>query len=192
MAFTQMFQRQLNIVAGYFGRGMLVKVLPVASGSENKAYAGRCGHINANGQWAAGPVTGRKGPAMFIFRGVNQPDVTNDGYSGISGLYWWVSGNAQGFVTCIPATGGFELQTTEFDTSQTYNNGDPLTVTNEGILTNFGATPFSTFVVGFCAPFTAYPENMRPAAGSAIGPVGTNAHGVRVLNFYTAFYPTSS
>lgn len=193
MPATQMFVNQLNIVAGYFGKGMLRKVLPVADGSKAYAVAGRCGYINNAGRWVHGPTPARKGPALFVFRGVNQPDVLNDGYTGsfnVAGGYWWVSGNAQGFITCIPATGGFELQTTEYDTTQTYNNGDALTVDANGRLTPASGDPYGTTpIVGFAAPFMQYPENMRPAAGASLGPTAQNAHGVNVLNFFTVFLP---
>jgi hypothetical protein len=195
MPATQMFLNQLNFVAGFFGRGMLQKVLKVASGSVAYAVAGRCGYIDNNGEWVHGLPPANRGPAMFVFRGVNQPDVLNDGTTGsvnIAGGYWWVSGNAQGFVTCLPATGGFELQTTEFDVTQTYQNGQALTVDGQGRLTNQNATPYTNVIVGYAAPFQQYPENMRPAAGAALGPVAQNAHGVRVLNFYTTYLPRTS
>lgn len=188
MPFTQMFENSLNIAAGYFGRGMLQKVVKVSSGSVSNAVAGRCGYIDNNGQWVHGPCPVNKGPAYFVFRGTNHRDVSNDGAMTSGSSYWWVSGNVQGYITVIPATGGFELQTTEYDTSRTYNNGDALTVGSDGKLTNNGITTYSSLIVGYCAPFTMMPENMRPATDT-FTPTGTNAYRVPVLNFYTVFLP---
>lgn len=190
MPVSQMFEKSLNVVAGYFGRGMLQKVLPVASGSKSYAVAGRCGYVNANGEWVHGAPSAHTGPAYFVFRGVNQPDVMNDGQAA-DGTYWWVSGNNTGWITCIPCTGGFELQTTEFDSAGTYNNGTALTVNSSGQLAPAATINSGTVIVGFCAPFTQYPENMRPSSIS-FGPRATNAYRVTVLNFYTWFIPRTT
>lgn len=189
MAASQAFEHQLNIVAGYFGRGMLMKVLKPASGSVANALAGRAGYIDNNGQWVAGFPPSKKGPALLVFRGVNQPDVYNDG-SRAGGGYWWVGGN-QGYITCIPTTGGFEVQTTEYDTSKTYTNGNALNATTAGLITNAVTAPYTNGVLGFACPFLQYPENAYPSAPTALGPVGTNANQVNVLNFYTCFLPAT-
>lgn len=188
---TQAFSNSLNVVAGYFGRGMLQKVLKAKSTSIPNAVAGRAGYVDTDGTWVHGPCGLKKGPAYFVFRGVNQPDVYSDGSYG-SNFYerYWVSGNAQGNITCIPATGGFELQTTEFNTAGTYTNGDMLKVDSDGKLNVSTATLGSDPIVGFCAPFTQYPENIWPAAN--LPPVGNNSHGIAVLNFLTAFYPKTA
>lgn len=191
---TQAFSNSLNVVAGYFGRGMLQKVLKAKSTSIPNAVAGRAGYIDATtGEWVHGPCATKKGPAYFVFRGVNQPDVYSDGAYG-SNFYekYWVSGNAQGNITCIPATGGFELQTTEFVTTSTYTNGDMLKVGSDGKLDITTSALGGDPIVGFCAPFTQYPENMWPAAPANLSPVGINSHGISVLNFMTAFYPKTT
>lgn len=190
MPATQMFEKRLNIVAGYFGRGMLQVAVKYKSDQVDKAVAGRCGYLDNNGEWVAGPPPAKKGPALFVWRGTNQPDVLNDGVAA-DGTIYWKNPNLFGVITCFVATGGFEFYTTEFNTASTYNNGDALTVDVDGKLNVTAAEPFgTTSIVGFCAPFRQYPENFLPTGG--LGPRGTDIHLRPVLNFWTCFYAARS
>lgn len=202
MPVTQVFTNQLNFVAGYFGRGMLQKVVLPADTSKAFAVAGRCGYLDNNGKWVHGPCPIGKGVPFFVWRGVNNFDTTNDGTdSGDSSLRHWISSNARGFITCFAGTGGYEFQTTEF-VSGTYNNGDALTVGTasgeEGKLKALSGTLYAAntpAVVGFASPFHQTPENFLTSSvanQANASPVGTNAHGKSVLNFHTWFIPRSA
>lgn len=191
MVATQIFETQLNFVAGYYGRGMLQKVVLVKSTEKANAVAGRCGYLDSNGEWVAGPPPAKKGPPFWVWRGTNQPDTLNDG-TGADGTKYWVAGNTRGFITCFAGLGGFEFQTTEFETGSTYANGDALTVTAAGKVDVTAAEPFgTTAIVGFATPFQGYPENLQPAS-TARTPTGTNLHNRSVLNFHTCFYAARS
>jgi hypothetical protein len=205
MPVTQVFTNQLNFVAGYFGRGMLQKVVLPADNSKAFAIAGRCGYLDSNGRWVHGPCPGLKGIPFFVWRGVNNLDTTNDGTdSGDSALRHWISGNARGFITCFAGTGGYEFQTTEFvpSSSPGYNNGDPLTVASDGKLTYLDPQSHTSLyvsstpaIVGFASPFHQTPENFltgNVANQANASPVGTNAHGKPVLNFHTWFIPKAA
>lgn len=196
MAITQVFTNQLNFVAGYYGRGMLQKVLLPEAGHEAKAIAGRCGYINTAGKWQAGPTPTGKGVPMFVWRGTNHADVYNSGSDGTT--TYWQSGNARGFITCFAGTGGFEFQTTEF--TGTPANGDPLTVDADGKIISHSGVSYATGgsavapVVGFASPFHQTPENFLSGTNNnqaGASPVGVNMHNKSVLNFYTWFVPKS-
>lgn len=188
MPATQVFEKHLNPVGGFFGPGSLMKVVAVAAASESNAVSGRCGYLDNNGEWVAGPPPTRKGPPLFIFRGLDQRDIFNDG-SGLTTTWWW-PGNAQKRLSCFVGTGGFEFQTTEY-TGTTPNNGDALTVASDGRLQTYtGALYGTTAVVGFCTPFQQTIETMLTATSNRT-PIGQNMHLLSVLNFHTHFLPST-
>jgi hypothetical protein len=191
MPATQIFEHRLNLVAGYYGRGMLQIAVRYKSTEKDKAIAGRCGYLDANGEWNPGPPPAKKGPPLFIWRGTNQPDVLNDGVAA-DGTIYWKNPNLFGVITCFVGTGGFEFSTTEYDTAASYSNGDALTVAADGRLTKTTAEPFgTTAIVGFCSPFRQQPENFLPAT-SALAPSGVDSNLRPVLNFHTCFYAARS
>lgn len=145
---------------------------------------------------------------IFLWVGDADWDVSNPGVpagvalggtGGVSGtpgagtVPGWIpirpSGNVMGFV----AVSGLELETTEFDTDQTYSPNDPLravtsnTATNAGRLTNKGNTgsgnPDYT-----ASAFTVYTD-------STVGVVSrgsyTNKHGKQALAFWPVYLPGS-
>lgn len=190
MPATQIFEHRLMLVAGYYGRGMLQIAVKYKSDQVANAIAGRAGYLDANGEWVAGPPPAKKGPPLFVWRGVGQPDVLNDGVAA-DGTVYWRNPNLFGVITCFSGTGGFELQTTEFNTASTYNNGDALTVAADGKLDVTTAAPYgTTAVVGFCSPHRQQPENFLPSGG--LTPTGNDANLRPVLNFYTCFYAASA
>lgn len=191
MVATQVFESQLNFVAGYYGRGMLQKVVLVETDNIDKAVAGRCGYLDANGDWVAGPPAAKKGPPYWVWRGTNQPDTYNDGTAS-DGSYYWVAGNTRGHITCFAGSGSFEFQTTEYATGFTYNNGDALTVDADGRIMPTNAEPYGTTpIVGFATAFQQHPENLQPS-GINRTPTGNNLHIRSVLTLYTCFYPAKS
>jgi len=105
----------------------------------------------------------------------------------------WVPIRPSGHVMGLVAIGGYELETTEFDTDQSYSPNDPLravtsnTNTNAGRLTNKGNTGAGN--PGYTSSaFTVYTD-------STVGIVSrgsyTNKHGVQALAFWPVFLPGS-
>jgi hypothetical protein len=86
----------------------------------------------------------------------------------------------------LVATGGYELQTTEFNTALTYVPNDALTCSAAGVLTNAAITPYTTPIVGVCSWHNNEDQQQSP---KATGPVGTNAHGVTTLSFWPVYLP---
>ncbi|MEM2989887.1 MAG: hypothetical protein QXQ02_01725 [Halobacteria archaeon] len=192
----QAFTNALEFVGGYFGPGMLQIAVQPKSDQVSKAVSGRCGYLDNNGQWVAGPPPAKKGPPMFVWRGTDRVEGIRTAVDEGNTVQWKMASTA-GTITCFAGTGGFEFQTTEFDTAQTYNNGDALTVNADGKLIPTTAEPFgTTAIVGFCAPFRQAPENFAFNPNNPLmptmSPKGQNFNLRTVLNFYTCFYAARS
>jgi hypothetical protein len=140
--------------------------------------AGQVGHLNAAGNLEPGVQLGQMG--LFLFQGVNDYDVNT-----ASGDQW-VPITPSGNIACLVASGSYELETTEFVPSFTYNYNDLLhspiglassyegltttspqqpTTASSGVLRNDSVTLYTTAVVGVLSkvPFTNY--NQRQMIG---------------------------
>ena len=156
--------------------------------------AGRCVHVDSvtTLSFGSGPgpttaggtpifktgVTGTQ-MAIFLLQGSQDFDVQN-----VSAVPTdWYKIQPAGISSGLVATGGYELETTEFDTAQTYLPNQPLRAiaddtddtdgTGGGCLTNQGFT-FGT---------TAY-------VGVVSRGVYTNAYGQQALAFWPVYAPT--
>lgn len=148
--------------------------------------AGRCVHIYEITDVEYGPgtsggdasfKTGVTGTQMgiFLFQGSDHFDVTNDG-----GTDWYPIAPV-GFMSGLVATGAYELETTEFDTAQTYLPNEPLKAiaddtdddpdTGGGCLTN-DCEVYTDAVVGVVSRGTY-----------------TNAYGKNSLAFWPVYLP---
>lgn len=173
--FTQMFEFMLNPVKGWPHQAALDYHAKAASGVTIRA--GMACSLNAAGELVPGVVRHRMG--MFAFTSGNEFDVSTN-YGG----QWHVQ-IPQGNLLCLVATGAYELQTTEFDSAQTYNINDPLraesTGANAGKLTNAGVV---------LASQTNTPATSSTAVvGIVSRPVARNAYGKNVLSFWPVWYP---
>lgn len=150
--------------------------------------AGRCVHVATLTAQPWGPgtigkkpnfktgVTGTQMP-LFTFQGSEDFDVENDG-----GTDWYAVA-PRGFINTLVATGGYELETTEYDTEQTYLANDVLKAvaddiddddeTGGGCLTN-DATVYLDAIVGVVSR-GAY----------------TNAYGKAALAFWPVYLPAN-
>ncbi len=124
-------------------------------------YNGRVVHVNEDFEFATGaPDSAIKiHMPIFLFQDSDSPDVVNDG--GITGddgddpngyIGIWPTGQMKGFV----ATGGYELETTEFEPEAgagVYLPGDPLRAINADTNATTGGritkgTPYTHTIVG--------------------------------------------
>lgn len=136
---------------------------------------------------------------LFLWPTFSDFDVSNPGVpAGVAlggnstTIPGWVPGIPAGILVALVAKGNYELETTEFDTAQTYAANDLLrTVTsntdaNAGKLTNqdaSGGQPFAT-----TAKLTLYTDS---SVGRVSRGVYTNANGVSVLAFWPESIPGS-
>jgi len=185
---AQMFEQALDALKGWFGIGSLDKAAPMLQALLDAATAtpaGRGGFIDANGNMDVGP-TGNQMP-IYLWNGSNHPDVSNPGTSPVTSTTHWVAISPTGIVSGLVATGGYEIQTTEFDGDQSYAANDPLTSDANGVMTNESVNPGVTHICGL-ASFHQQGDVNQAAATS---PVGNNAHGVSVLSFWSYFLPAA-
>jgi len=121
---------------------------------------------------------GAVGHAMpiFLLNGTDQLDVNNTGSTTT-----WQSIAPAGYLSGLVAVGALELETTEFDTTQTYVVNDLLRAVRSdsssstaGTLTNQTVTLYTTLVCGVVS------RGKR-----------TNQHGITVLDFWPVYLPGS-
>ncbi len=143
------------------------------------AFAGRCVHLSDAGRYKFG-CDGRAMP-LFIFQNSDDPDVANDGGDATADTGVWVAVAPTGVIMALVAVGAYELETTEFDSAQTYKPNDTLaaptgtTLATCGVLTNQSATPYTNAVVGVVS------------RGKY-----TNSFGFSVLAFWPVYCPLAS
>lgn len=150
--------------------------------------AGRCVHVHSLTAVTYGPGTSGATPvfrtgvtghqmAIFVFQGSADFDVSNPGGTDFYAI------EPGGVMSGLVATGAYELETTEYDSSRSYNPNDVLIavandtdstpLTGGGCLTNNG-TAYTNAVVGIVS------------RGEY-----TNAYGKSVVAFWPVFLPSS-
>jgi hypothetical protein len=186
---SQMFKHTLNPLKGWPS--------PTALDFTGKLHsdvtidplpAGRCVHVDSIEAVSYGPGTSGGTPlfktgvtdtqmGIFLFQGSADFDVANPG-----GTDWYAIA-PKGIMSGLVATGAYELETTEFDTNQTYlpnqplraiaNDSDATAGTGGGCLTNQGVNVGTNAFVGVVSRG-----------------VYTNAYGQSALAFWPVYAPT--
>ena len=187
-AVAQMFEQTLDAPKGWFDLSALDKSAPLNSTillDSTSVPAGRVASLNSAGEFVLG-LDVNHAMAIFLWQGKDHPDVYNNGVSPVTSVQHWVGISPTGIMNGLVATGGSELQRTEFDDTKTYVPNDPLTCSNAGILTNASITLYTTAIVGVCSWHNNEDNQQSP---TATGPVGTNAHGVSTVSFWPVYLP---
>lgn len=178
----------------------------------NPVYAGMCVHVASVSSPGGGTGTTNGVPIpvfemganlkkmpIFLWCGSNDWDVSNPGVPAgtvlggtTSVLPGWVPVRPTGKLMGLVAVGGYELETTQFDTAQTYSPNQLLravtsnTDANAGKLTNQDASGGQAFATSDV--LTTYTD-------SAVGVVSrgkyTNKHGISALAFWPVYLPGS-
>jgi len=189
-----MFEQALDPIKGWFHLAALDKSAKLSSTllGTTTVPAGRVAVIDDNGEFVlnrggATITNGNTAMPIFLWNGSDHADVYNDGTSSVTSTVHWYGISPTGVMSGLVATGGYELQTTEFDSGQTYLPNDPLTASTAGVLTNAAVTVYTTWICGI-ASWHVQADNQTAAA---TGPVGYNAHGVQTLTFWSYFLPAS-
>lgn len=137
--------------------------------------------------------------AIFLWPNAYDFDVSNPGVPTGTALGGttsvppaWVPIRPTGKLMGLVATGGYELETTEFDTTQTYTINQTLravtsnTDANAGKLTNQNASGGQGF--GSPGVNVAYTDSI---VGVVSRGAYTNSHGKQVLSFWPVYLPGS-
>lgn len=176
--------------------GQLVKIRPVATADLETLISGRVGSLNSSGQIQLGLASGKAMP-LFVFKGVDQPSVYSSGTADSS--TYWVGGNSsatRSTALALVASGGWEIQTTEFDTTATYAPNDFLTVmsagADKGKVTRTTAAPYgTTAIVGVCSVHENA-QNNQDAFTTGQPPRGLSANNKETLTFWSVFLPATA
>jgi hypothetical protein len=202
MPFTypgQMFDRTLTPLKGWPSQTALdfdanLSTNVNIGGTNVPPQSGMCVHNTATGFEMGANLTQM---AIFLWPSLGDFDVSNPGVpAGVAlggtstNIPAWIPIRPTGKMVGLVATGGYELETTEFDTAQTYvinqllrsvtSNSDA----NAGKLTNQNASGGQSF--GSPGVLVAYTD-------SAVGVVSrgayTNSHQKQVLAFWPVYLP---
>jgi hypothetical protein len=142
--------------------------------------AGQSGHTTTAdqfGNWQPG-VTGQQ-MGLFLFQGQNDLDVNNTASSG-----QWQPVTPRGYAMCFPAKAPLELETTEYDSTQTYTANQPLRSPTGNSATAYpgsGQLTNQSFTFGT----NAY-------CGLVSRGQFTNSYASKVIAFWPVYQPTTS
>lgn len=182
-----MFEHALSHPKGWFEPSALDFTAKLAAAVTIQAFGGRVVHVNASGEFEMG-IANRQMP-IFLLQADTDFDVSNPGVTGAGNFMHQAiapAGNMSGLV----ATGGYELESTEFDKSPAtpYANNHLLTAkatnnsqSQSGVLSNDrnGAGGSAGLVRQY----------VDPACGVVSRGAFKNEHNVDVLAFWPIYLP---
>ena len=159
---------------------------PVNKDDDGKYLVIRQGSVvslNSSGKYIPGCAAGSTAnhPVPFIsMKNINDPDVMT-GYQGRTMADSTYSG-VGGVITAIPCTSGYEIETTEFDTTATYAPNDAVTAGA------YNATPANN-KLGLVVKATVKPGLTQPYLGFITKPAHKDYFNNTRIAFLTCFIP---
>jgi hypothetical protein len=217
---SQVYDHALNPAAGYdplYALHKYAKLSDDVLNAVDAVPAGRVAYVDnagefqlADGASATMPTTAMP---VYLWQGSHSYDVRNDGTSSTTGRMHWFGINPGGVMSGLVATGGYELQTTEFDADQDYLPNQLLTCDEDddgiaGRMTNQSqasegdlVTQYVDWVCGVASwhvnsDYQTTPDvtaNVaNPVVGGGSSPVGVNCNQVSTLTFWTYFLPAAA
>lgn len=170
------FEHGFDVKKGWFDMAALDYDAKLSSNVTFVVPRGRVVHLNANGEFEMGAHN--TGVAIFLLNGSEDADVSNPGTTA-AGNFMHQAVAPTGKLSGVVATGGYEIDNTEFDSSRTYAPGDLLTATASnsnattgGRLTNENVTQF-----------------VNPVVGVVSSGKHKNHNGVQTLSFWCVWLP---
>jgi hypothetical protein len=185
-----MFEHCLNHPKGWFEPAALDYDAKLSSNVSIIAYGGRVVHLNAAGEFEMG-VSGTKMP-IFLLQADTDFDVSNPGTTP-AGNFMQQPISPTGKMSGLVATGGYELESTEHDTTPTvaYAPNQLLTAkavnnvqATAGVLSNDRAG-----ANGSTGPVRQYVD---AACGVVARGQFKNEHNVFVLSFWPVYLPAAA
>ena len=166
---AQMFDHTLNVVKGPSLMHRLDYAAPPASG-QTDILQGMLISLDVDGNIVKGCSNGahyNRPMPMWAIQGIDDFDANSD-VGNISG----------GVMSGVVATGGFEIETTEFVDGVVYRSNDLLTGATGGDL-------------GYVKRAAGAPYNEETIVGVVTKAIFTNQDGKDVLSFWTVYLPAS-
>lgn len=172
----QMFDHTLDALKGWFAPSALDYVAKLSANvTIDPLPAGRCVHLNSSGQFETGAQLLQM--PIFLLQGSADFDVSNPGSTN------WQAIAPVGWMSGLVATGAYELQTTEFDSTQTYAPNDHL----NAVVANTTAATGGTLTNQSLG--TLYGSDMVNRCGVVSRGKSTNAYGKTVVSFWPIYLP---
>lgn len=167
----QSFDHKLDAIKGWFDLNSLDFAAKLSANvTFDTVFAGRVVHRNTDGEFEMG-VAGTQ-MAIFLRQSSDDPDVANDGGD------QWKGTIPNGVMSGLVATGGYELESTEFDTTLDYASNDVLKATADNADEDVGGVLSNDAVV--------YTDAV---CGVVSRGVLTNVHKKQVLAFWPVYLP---
>lgn len=170
------FEHGFDVKKGWFDMAALDYDAKLSSNVTFVVPRGRVVHLNANGEFEMGAHN--TGVAIFLLNGSEDADVSNPGTTA-AGNFMHQAVAPTGKMSGVVATGGYEIDNTEFDSARTYVPGELLTATASnsnattgGRLTNENVTQF-----------------VNPVVGVVSSGKHKNHNGVQTLSFWCVWLP---
>lgn len=177
------FEHGIDAKKGWFDMASLDYDAKLSAEVTFDVPRGRVVHINVDNEFETGVTA--KAIAIFLLNGSLDFDVSNPGTTR-SGLFMHKAIAPTGKMSGLVATGGYEIDSSEFDDDQTYESGNLLTavVDNDdidvgGLLTNQGSGSPDGLVKQF----------VDPVCGVVSSGAHANHNGVRTLSFHSVWLP---
>ena len=183
---TQMFTNTLDAIKGWFHEAALDHSAGFTPGQVDNASVaitykqGMCVSLASTGLYQLG-IDGTN-VAIFLLNGEEDPDVANASFAG-SGE--WVSIGPSGTLSGLVATGGYELETTEY-VDGAYTIGAPLKSTMTSVA-NPGLLQRGTVFLENCVGSVSKAQVLANANGHV-----KNSHGQSVLRFWPVWSPAAN
>lgn len=179
-----MFEAGIDVAKGWFEPAALDFAAKLSANVTFVVPAGRVVHVNAAGEFEMGVADTDMG--IVLLQGSDAFDVANDGTTP-SGAFMHQAIAPTGVMSGLVCNGAYEIESTEFDDTQTYVNQELLTaaaangtLATGGVLTNAG-TGAASDVEQFSDPVCGVVSRGR----------FLNAHGVAVLAFWPEWLPAA-
>ncbi len=173
-----MFEHGNSILKGWFQPAALDIDAKLSANVVFDVPRGRTVHLNSAGEFEMG-VTNRT-MAIFLHNASDDADVSNPGTTP-KGNFMHQPIGPTGKMSGVVATGAYEIETTEFDDTQSYAPNDTLTagssnstLSTGGVLTKVAAVPYT-----------------NPVCGVVSRGRYVNSYGQAVLAFWPVYLPVA-
>jgi len=190
---NQQNDHELQPIKGYYQFVALDKTAPIdetALESYSDWPAGRVGYITSSGTIAlANGASCTNEMPLYLWQGGDLGTIAQG--VGADDTIHWQNTLPAGLVTGLVATGGYELQTTEFDSDETYAPNTFLTTTLDaqhvpGLIVPITGKVINNWICGIASLHCQERWDLQTTPTSA---KGTNANGKSVLTFWSYFLP---
>lgn len=176
------FEHGFDVKKGWFDMAALDYDAKLSANVTFIVPRGRVVHLNANGDFEMGAHN--TAVAVFLLNGSTDADVSNPGTTA-AGNFMHQAVAPTGKLSGVVATGGYEIDNTEYNVARTYVPGDLLTATASntnaatgGVLTNAGSA-----ASGKVKQYT------DPVVGVVSSGAGKNHNGMNTLSFWSVWLP---